>query len=85
MTRDCMFQYATHQRVLADTDLITKDEAVNLFNKNKEDFLKRLENDENPEMVIWIDCATSESYGESLHYWNAEDLKVFEGELYKKV
>lgn len=40
--KNCMFQYATSQRVLANTDLITLDEAEHLFDKNREDFIGRL-------------------------------------------
>ena len=80
-----MFQYGTNQRMLADTGLITQAEAMELFNKNKADFIKRLENDENPQMAVWINCATKSSYGQHLHNWYAEDFKVIGGELYQLV
>ena len=83
--KNCMFQYATNQRILADTDLITKDDALELFNKNKADYIERLSNDESPQMCIWIDCDTNASYGKTLHNWHAEDFKVIGGELYQKV
>jgi hypothetical protein len=85
MKKDCMFQYGTNQRMLADTDLITLDEAKELFNKNRGDFINRLNADENPQMCIWINCATNESYGETLHNWYAEDFRVIDSELWKKV
>ena len=80
-----MFQYATRHGILADTDLITLNEAVELFNKNKSNYIERLGKGEEPQMCIWIDCDTSESYGKTLHNWYAEDFKVIDGELYQKV
>lgn len=85
MTKDCMFQYATNQRILADTDLITLDEAKTLFDKNRVDYIERLEKDENPQMCIWINCETSGSYGDTLHNWCAEDFRVIDGELWQRV
>lgn len=83
--KNTMFQYATRNKILADTDLITLDEAVELFNKNKSDYIDRLDKDEEPQMCIWIDCDTNASYGKTLHNWYAEDFKVIDGELYQKV
>lgn len=83
--KNAMFQYGTDQRMLADTDLITLPDAMGLFNKNKDDYIKRMENDENPQMAVWIDCDTNASYGKTLHNWYAEDFKVIDGELYQKV
>ncbi len=79
-----MFQYATRHQVYADTDLITLDEAQELFNKNKEDFLSR-PIEEEAEMVLWINCVSNSSYGDSLHYWCADDFRVIDGQLYKRV
>lgn len=82
---DSMFQYGTNHTMLADTDLITKSEAVALFDNNKADFIKRLENDENPQMAVWVNCSGSQSYGQALYNWYADDFKVIDGELYQKV
>ena len=82
--KDCMFQYATRHRVLVDTDLITKSEAIELFNKNKEDFKKRLDLGEEPEMALWVNCKDNSSYGDTLQYWDS-DLKLIDGRLYKPV
>ena len=83
--KDCMFQYATKHRILADTDLITQEEAQALFDKNKSDYINRLENDEEPEMCIWIDCGTNSSYGDTSIHWTADDIKVIDGELYQRL
>jgi len=85
MTKDVMFQYATRHKVLVDTDLITLTAAVELFNKNKEDYKDRLENDEDPEMAIWINCTCNTSYGDTLEHWCSSEFKVFDGRLYKEV
>lgn len=79
--KDCMFQYATRHKVLADTDLIHMEKAKGLFDKNREDYTQRLENGEDPEMAIWIECSCNTSYGQTLHHWCAEDFKVIDGEL----
>lgn len=80
--KNCMFQYATRHRILADTDLITLSEAQCLFNKNTKDFKERLSNGEEPEMCIWINCKTDADHNETLKHWHHEDMKVFNGELW---
>lgn len=68
--KDCMFQFMVvignfmpDYKNIEDTGLITWDEAVELFNKHKETFLRYLE-DENakPEMGIWIGCKDTIDY-----------------------
>lgn len=81
---NCMFQYATRHRVIANTGLITSDHALELFNKNRADFIKRLSNDESPEMVIWINCNNDSHYSDSSHYWD-NSLVVIDGNLYERV
>ena len=83
--KDCMFQYATRHRILADTDLITQDEAMALFHKNRDNYIDRLNKEEEPQMCVWIDCATNASYGKTLHDWCADDFKVIDGQLYQRV
>lgn len=46
-----MFQYATKHKVLENTDLITLNEAIKLFDDSKKLFKKHLENEDEPEMV----------------------------------
>ena len=79
-----MFQYATRHKIYANTDLITLDEAKELFDKNRDDFLARPV-DEESEMVIWINCKNNSSYGDSLYCWCAEDFRVIDGVTYKRV
>lgn len=82
--KDCMFQYGTNQRMLADTGLITRDEAIELFDKNKDDFIERMGNDEEPQMVVWVNCTTKHSYEQTFYNWCADDFKVINGELYQR-
>lgn len=82
---NCMFQYATRNKILADTGLITKECAEELFARNKDDFKKRLENDEEPEMAIWVNCKDNLDYGETLRHWNATDFITYNGELWVRV
>lgn len=81
-SKNYMFQYATRHKVLADTSLITESEADNLFYKNVEDFKKRLLNDENPEMAIWIDCKDESNYGKTKKHWCSDDIKIIDDEIY---
>lgn len=65
--KDCMFQYATNPgwgrgEIIKDTGLITRNEADELFEKYKADFINRLEAGERPEMVIWIGCKDESDY-----------------------
>jgi hypothetical protein len=83
--KDTMFQYAICIKILVDTDLITLDEALSLFEENKSDYIERLGKDQDPEMAIWINCSTNSSYSETLKHWCADDMKLIDGELYARV
>ncbi|MFT5452864.1 MAG: hypothetical protein ACI9N9_002362 [Enterobacterales bacterium] len=83
--KNAMFQYATGNKILVDTDLITLDEAKSLFDEKKSDYIERLGKDEEPEMAIWINCATNSSYSETLKHWCADDMKLIDGQLYVRV
>lgn len=83
--KDCMFQYATRNAVICDTDLITQGEALGLFNDKKAQFKSDLENGLEPEMAIWIDCSCNSSYGETLHHWVASDFRLIDGEMWGRV
>lgn len=81
--KDCMFQYAIAYRwistdIVEDTDLITLQEARELWYKYLPDFIKHMNNrDEEasrPEMVIWIDCKDNTDYSKELAHidWESE-------------
>lgn len=66
------FQYATggnwDHEIYADTDLITVDEAKELWKKWLPDFIKKLQDGQRPEMVIWKDLDFLGDYREKLIY-----------------
>jgi molybdopterin converting factor small subunit len=84
--RHCMFQYATAYRYLStkiyeDTDLITWEEALELWNKYRPQVIQELEDDySRPEMVIWTGCESSTSYSNDTFHVN-EETPVRDGEF----
>lgn len=66
MEKNCAFQYAYKNwdiHIEQDTDLITLDEAKELYRKYLPDFIKKLQAEQNPEMVIWIDMSNNTNLG----------------------
>jgi hypothetical protein len=82
--KDCMFQYATNSKIIENTLLITKEEALDLWSKYKKDFIKRLENEEGPEMCIWVECTDDCTYGKSIMHID-QDSHVRHGDIYNFV
>ena len=77
-----MFQYATsykclNTKIYENTDLITWEEALELWNKYKLQVIRELEDDySNPEMVIWTGCKDNSSYSnDAFHIDNATQVK----------
>lgn len=60
--KDCLFQYATKHNILVDTELITREKADELLEKNLKDIKGRWNELESPQMGIWINCKTNTSY-----------------------
>lgn len=85
MTKTCMFQFATSRKILCDTDLITKEEALALFEKNKDDFIILLADGQESEMGIWKDCKSNTSYEQTLIHWWADDMRYIDGALFQRV
>ena len=77
-----MFQYATERKTIEDTELITKKDAVELYNKYLQDFTERLENEECPEIGIWIDCENDSNYHATMVHLCSDDCAVIDGVLY---
>ena len=57
-----MFQYATKQKIIEDTNLITKTKALDLSARYQPDIKKRWNENESPQMCIWSDCETNTDY-----------------------
>ena len=86
--KDCMFQYAISYKYISttipeNTNLITRREAIELWNKYLPDFIERRENDNgDPEMVIWINCDDNTDYGDTLEHIDSVNL-VENGKVYE--
>ena len=82
--KDSMFQFASRYKIFEDTGLITLDEAKEMWRENKEKFIREFEAGTEPEMVIWIECGTAASYGESIWHVDFESI-IKDGEICKVV
>lgn len=74
--KDCLFQYATRYQIFEDTGLITREEADNLVQKYLEHIKQHWNENESPQMCIWIDCKTDTDYGDK-----GFDIDYFDCEL----
>ena len=83
--KNAMFQFASNQEVFEDTDLITIEEAKELFKASRVKFISELEMDRNPEMCIWINCETNASYKQTAEHWCAQDMMYDDGQLWQVV
>jgi len=73
--RNCAFQYAKMRdsifrdtKIVEDKSELTLDEAKQLWNEHFNDAAKWIKEGNTVEMVIWIDMATPQSYGDTLSY-----------------
>jgi len=73
--KNCAFQYAKMRegifrdtKIICDKSELTIDEAKKLWNEYFSDAAKWIKEGNTVEMVIWIDMATPQSYGETLQY-----------------
>ena len=74
--------------IVEDTDPITREEAIDLYYKYRDDFLRRLKDGERPQMCIWEDVGDGEYpiYGKALIDLDYRDNLVVEyGKIYKVV
>ena len=91
LKKDCAFQYAVANKgwldkspIIEDTDLITYEEAVKLWNKYLPDFIKRYEDEQSPEMAIWTDMKNNTDYHTDKHHLDARDnLKIVNGRIFQ--
>ena len=73
--KNCAFQYAKMRegffreiQFVEDKSELTLDEAKQLWNKYFADAAKWIKDGNTVEMVIWINMATPQSYGDTLQY-----------------
>lgn len=84
---DCVFQYAdAFGRISENTDLITRVEAEQLWEKYIPQFTQDVEKERNPEMCIWIDMDDVYSFGKTAEnrHWCGDDFRAKDGRLIKR-
>ena len=95
--KDCLFQYAYDNgvhgggisasfiNIVEDTDLITKTEAEALWNKYYPEVIRRLQDEQRPQMCLWYECSNNSDYGEPKKEidWR-DDLEIVGNKIYKK-
>jgi hypothetical protein len=62
LQEESIFGYTSRHDVVEDTELITWDEAVELWEKWKPKVIAQLEDGQSPEMCIWAGCKDNTSY-----------------------
>ena len=79
------FCHLRSTKIVEDTNLITEKEANELWDKYYPEVVKRLQNNENPQMCVWRDCTDSSHYTtiEKEIDWR-DDLEIKNGKIYKK-
>ena len=83
--KNAMFQFASSTELFENTDLITLEDAKEMFKANRVKFISELEMGRNPEMCIWINCETKTSYKQTEEHWCAEDMMYTDGQLWQVV
>lgn len=83
--KNCMFQYATRNKVIENTDLITLKEAEVLWDKYQKDIKERWDDFNCPEMCIWIDCLDNTNYHKVEKEIDWRDCELEKGTFYKVV
>lgn len=81
--RDCLFQYATRQKIYEDTDLITRDEADELWDKYKSSIRSNWDEFSSPQMCIWIKCKDNTDYHTVGREIDFRDCELENDEFYK--
>ena len=81
-----MFQYAyetfeTH--IIEDTGLINLKEAVGLWKKYYPEVVRKLRDNEKPQMVIWQDCDSETDYNKEMVEISHYDCVSERGTVYK--
>ena len=80
---DCAFQYATEDgKIFEDTNLISYDEAEEMWDKYVPIFEEHLKDGKTPEMAIWTGMCNSSDYHTTEKHWCGEDFIIKDGQLY---
>lgn len=81
--KNCMFQCATKQEIIVDTDLITRPEAEKLWKENYEKIKTKWNNYESPQMCLWIDCKDNTDYHTIDKEIDYRDYQLINDNFYK--
>lgn len=76
--KNAMFQFYDGRVIVDDTDLITLDEAIDLFESRKVDFAKSMELGLDCQMCIWHECEHETDYRLAFKDWHSSSVK-FDG------
>jgi len=85
MDKNCLFQYATKNRIIEDTDLITLKEAEELWDKFLPDIKNNWNSFDSPQMCIWIDCDSNTDYHTIGKEIDFRDCELENGNFYKVI
>jgi len=83
--KDCLFQYATKHKTIVDSDLITRKEADELYEKYLPDIKSRWGESEAPEMGIWINCKNNIDYHTTIKHicYHDGECKLEDGTFFR--
>lgn len=79
-----MFQYYNSkfgESPVEDTGLISKTEAMKLFNSYYKDAVSSILDGEQVQMVVWCDCKTDTDYGAMYAEIDSRDIRAIDGKL----
>ena len=87
MKKDKMFQYATNREIIKDTELITEEEANDLWVKYINDAKSKLRDGEEPQMCIWINCKKNGDYHtkDEIKDLDYSDCEYINGRVYRVI
>jgi hypothetical protein len=89
MKKDCAFQYYIGSKCIEDTVLITREQADELWEKHKPQFIKFCEakNEylDDAEMALWIDMKSEINYHKTAKRVNSSDVIMKNGVGYEMV
>lgn len=80
--KNAMFQYYDGKTMVDDTDLITLDEAIELFESRKESFASSLSAGFDCQMCIWHECEHHLDYSVAYKDWHSSNVRYENGRFW---
>lgn len=81
--QNCSFQYYADGKMVADTDLITKKEGLELIKKHEDDFTNHCKLGHVAEMALWIEMNTENDHRKTHLHIHSDDMIFRDGYLYE--